>query len=489
MKLSKILTGINYEILGGNDDIIVDELAYDSRRVKENSLFIALVGFNSDGHDYINQAIDKGATAILCERDIQVSREITVVKVNNTRDIFSRVCSNYFDNPEKDLTLIGITGTKGKTTTSFMIKKVLECASLKVGVIGTTGTYYLDKYYSNANTTPESYELYKYMREMVDNDIKYLIMEVSSQALKVGRVKELNFDYAIFTNLTLDHVGKNEHETFLEYVYCKSLLFKQSRIGILNIDDEHYKDMIKDSSCLVYSYGLSNEANLRCDKIEYLHNNDFLGIKIDMKGLVNDSFLVNMPGKFSAYNAMAAISLGHLLNIKSDSIKEGLLEFRVRGRMERVDVSDKFSVFIDYAHNGVSMESILSTVKEYKPKRIVSLFGCGGNRSRDRRYDMGEISGKYADLSVITSDNSRYETFEDIAKDILVGMKKTSGEYIVIPDRREAIKYCIENGREGDVILILGKGHEDYQEINGIKYPFDERVVIKDILEELNEEI
>lgn len=485
MKLNDILRGIEYEVISGNTDITIDNLVYDSRKVKDNSLFIALVGFNSDGHDYIDKAIEMGATAIICERDIKVSNDIVVIKVNNTRDIFCKVCSNYFDNPEKYLTLIGITGTKGKTTTSFMIKKVLESANCNVGVIGTTGTYYLDKYYSNANTTPESYELYKYMRDMVDSGIKYLIMEVSSQALKVGRVKDLIFDYALFTNLTLDHVGTNEHASFEEYVYCKSLLFKQSRIGIFNIDDKHYIDMTKDCNCEVYSYGTSWEASLRCDNIEYLHTNDFLGIKINTCGLVNDTFMVNMPGEFSAYNAMAAISLGCLLNLNVDSIKDGLLNFKVRGRMERVDVSDRYSVFIDYAHNGVSMESILSTVKEYNPKRIVSLFGCGGNRSRDRRYDMGEISGKYADLSVITSDNSRYESFEDIANDILVGMKKTNGKYIIIADRKAAIKYCIENAQDGDVILILGKGHEDYQEINGERHPFDERVVINDIMKEL----
>lgn len=485
MKLNDILKGIEYEVISGNIDITVDNLVYDSRKVKDNSLFIALVGFNSDGHDYIDKAIEMGATAIICERDIVVSNDIVVIKVNNTRDIFCKVCSNYFGNPEKYLALIGITGTKGKTTTSFMIKKVLESANCNVGVIGTTGTYYLDKYYSNANTTPESYELYKYMRDMVDSDIKYLIMEVSSQALKVGRVKDLIFDYAIFTNLTLDHVGTNEHASFEEYVYCKSLLFKQSRIGIFNIDDKHYIDMIKDCNCGVYSYGVSNEASLRCNNIEYLHNNDFLGIKINTSGLVNNTFMVNMPGKFSAYNAMAAISLGCLLNLNVDNIKDGLVNFKVRGRMERVDVSDKYSVFIDYAHNGVSMESILSTVREYNPKRIVSLFGCGGNRSRDRRYDMGEISGKYADLSVITSDNSRYESFEDIANDILVGMKKTDGDYIIIADRKGAIKYCIENAQDGDVILILGKGHEDYQEINGERHPFDERIVINDIMKEL----
>ncbi len=485
MKLNDILKGIECEVVGGSTDITIDNLVYDSRKTTNNSLFIALVGFNSDGHDYIDKAISMGATAIICERDIEVSNDIALVKVKNTRDVFCQVCSNYFGNPEKLLTLIGITGTKGKTTISFMIKKVLESASYKVGIIGTTGTYYLDKYYSNTNTTPESYELYKYMREMVDNGVEYLIMEVSSQALKVGRVKNLIFDYAIFTNLTLDHVGTNEHASFEEYIYCKSLLFKQSRIGIFNIDDKHYIDMTKECSCQVYSYGTSDEASLRCNDIEYLHNNDFLGIKIKTNGLVEDTFMVNMPGKFSAYNAMAAITLGSLLNIDVNSIKDGLLNFKVRGRMERVDVSDKYSVFIDYAHNGVSMESILSTVKEYNPKRIVSLFGCGGNRSRDRRFDMGEVSGKYADLSVITSDNSRYESFDDIAKDILVGMKKTNGKYIIIPDRKEAIKYCIENAQDGDVILILGKGHEDYQEINGERHPFDERVVINDIMKEL----
>lgn len=475
MKLIKILSGIKYEVVKGDIEIEVNNISYDSRKVGKEDAFICLVGASVDGHDYIEKAIESGANTIIVQKDINIDSDVTVIKLEDTRKSLSRLAINYFDNPSSELTTIAITGTKGKTTTSFMIKNILEEDNKKVGVIGTMGVFFGDKHYSTVNTTPESYDIQKYLREMVNDGVKYLVMEVSSQALKVGRVDGMMFDYGVFTNLSEDHIGDNEHKDMEEYIYCKSLLFKMCKNGIFNIDDIHYNEMIKDCTCKVYTFGHNKEANLVIDKVELLRKEHFIGLEMKTSGIVNDVFLVNTPGEFSAYNSACAIIVTTLLGCNIDSIKDALSKVAVRGRVEIVPVSKKYTVIIDYAHNGVSTESILTTMRKYNPKRIVSLFGCGGNRSKDRRYDMGEVSGKYADLSILTEDNSRYEDVNDIINDIEVGIKKTDGKYIKIPDRREAIKYAIDNAEEGDIILILGKGHETYQEKNGERTHFDDR--------------
>ena len=475
MKLIKILSGIKYEVVKGDIEIEVNNISYDSRKVGKEDAFICLVGASVDGHNYIEKAIESGANTIIVQKDINIDSDVTVIKLEDTRKSLSRLAINYFDNPSSELTTIAITGTKGKTTTSFMIKNILEEDNKKVGVIGTMGVFFGDKHYSTVNTTPESYDIQKYLREMVNDGVEYLVMEVSSQALKVGRVDGMMFDYGVFTNLSEDHIGDNEHKDMEEYIYCKSLLFKMCKNGIFNIDDIHYNEMIKDCTCKVYTFGHNKEANLVIDKVELLRKEHFIGLEMKTSGIVNDVFLVNTPGEFSAYNSACAIVVTTLLGCNIDSIKDALSKVAVRGRVEIVPVSKKYTVIIDYAHNGVSTESILTTMRKYNPKRIVSLFGCGGNRSKDRRYDMGEVSGKYADLSILTEDNSRYEDVNDIINDIEVGIKKTDGKYIKIPDRREAIKYAIDNAEEGDIILILGKGHETYQEKNGERTHFDDR--------------
>lgn len=474
MKLIKLLDGIDYTIINGSTDIEISDICYDSRKVKVGALFICLSGSNFDGHDYIDSAIENGAKTVLVEKDIYRD-DITIIKVSSTRRLLSKISINYFDNPIKNMKSIAITGTKGKTTTSFMIKNILEEDNKKVGVIGTMGVFFGDKHYSTVNTTPESYDIQKYLREMVNDGVEYLVMEVSSQALKVGRVDGMVFDYGIFTNLSEDHIGENEHKDMEEYVYCKSLLFKMCKNGIFNMDDNYYHDMIEECTCNIYTYGHDKEASLVIDDVKLLRKENFIGLEMTTSGIVNDKFLVNTPGEFSAYNSACAIVVTYFLGCNIDSIKKALSKVAVRGRVEIVPVSDKYTVIIDYAHNGVSTESILTTMRKYNPKRIISLFGCGGNRSKDRRYDMGEVSGKYADFTIITEDNSRFEDVNDIMNDIEVGIKKTNGKYIKIPDRRTAIGYAIDNAMEGDIILILGKGHETYQEKNGERTHFDDR--------------
>ena len=485
MLLRKILENVEYEVIKGDLDVEINNICYNSKNIKKNDGFIALIGHNMDGHKYIGDAIANGATVIFVEKDINLKEDITIIKLTDTRRTLALLSANLFENPSKKLKMIGITGTKGKTTTTWMIKKILEEDNKTVGVIGTMGVFIKDKHYDLVNTTPESYDIHKYLKEMVDNNIEYAVMEVSSQALKLGRVDGITFDYGIFTNLTHDHIGDGEHSSMEEYIECKSLLFKQSIHGVFNIDDKNYKQMINNCTCDIHTFGYDKNADLHCVKVELLRERDLIGINMTTGGVISDNFKINTPGKFSAYNAMCAILTTNLIGCSIDSMKKALINISVKGRVEPVKISDKFNLLIDYAHNGVSMESILTTIREYNPKRIVTIFGCGGNRSKDRRYEMGEISGKLADFSIITADNSRYEDVNDIINDILIGMHKTNGKYISIPDRKEAIKYSIENAHEGDIILLLGKGHEDYQEINGIRKPFDERVIIKEILNEL----
>lgn len=482
MKLKKILNNIEYELIKGSLDINITDLCYDSRKVTKDCAFICLEGTQVDGHDFIDTAIKKGASTIFIEKDIEVSQPVTVIKLSNTRKDLSLLSINYFDNPASKLTMIGITGTKGKTTTSWMIKNILEEEGKKVGVIGTMGVFIGNNHYETINTTPESYEIQKYLSEMVNQNIEYAIMEVSSQALKVGRVEGMTFDYGIFTNLTKDHIGEGEHENMEDYIYSKSLLFQKSKHGILNIDDKHYQDMTKNNTCDIHTFGKNKEADLIINNIKLLRKEHFIGLELHTKGLIEDTFLVNTPGEFSAYNAISAILTTKLIGCKLESIKKALSKVAVKGRVEIIPVSSKYSVIIDYAHNGISMTNILNTMREYHPKRIVSLFGCGGNRSKTRRYDMGEISGRLSDFTIITEDNSRYEDINDIMNDIEIGLKKANGKYIKIEDRKEAIKYAIENAKEGDIILLLGKGHETYREKNGVREHFDEREVIKEII-------
>ncbi|MBR7042242.1 MAG: UDP-N-acetylmuramoyl-L-alanyl-D-glutamate--2,6-diaminopimelate ligase [Bacilli bacterium] len=485
MTLKELFDGIKYELIKGNMDTMISDIVYDSRKVKDGVLFMAIVGSQIDGHDFVSEAIKNGAKVIVVSKDIEIKEDVTVIKVKDTRKILSKLSLKLFKYPQSKLKTIAITGTKGKTTVSFMIKRILEVAGYKCGLIGTTGIFIGSKMYPAKNTTPESYETIKYMDEMVKKKMDYMVMEVSSQALKYDRVNDIIFDIGVFTNLSQDHIGPNEHDSMEDYISSKAKLFNQCNHGIFNIDDNHFYDMVSGGDASINTYGYDKRADLRVKDIKLVREKKFIGIDLTTDGVIKDTFRVSSPGKFSSYNALAAIMTCYMLGIDTKYMKEALEDFHVRGRVENVHVSDDFTLLIDYAHNGVSTESILSTIREYDPGRIVTIFGCGGNRSKDRRYEMGEMAGKYSDYCIITEDNNRYEEFDDIAKDILVGINKTKCEYTIIPDRKDAIKYAIENGRKGDIIMLIGKGHEDYKEIKGKRYHFDEREVIKEILEEI----
>jgi UDP-N-acetylmuramyl-tripeptide synthetase len=484
MKLEKLLENLKVTVLKGCIDINITDVIYDSRKIKKDCVFVCICGTVRDSHEFIEEAVLKGASAIVIEKDLAVLPDnVTIVKVESSRVALANLSAAYFDYPISKLVSIGVTGTKGKTTTTHMIKSMIEKMGHKVGLIGTNGIIIDNEKLPSEHTTPESYELHEYFAKMVEVGCGYVVMEVSSQGYLMSRVDGITFDYGLFTNITADHIGPTEHKDFEDYLYHKSLLFKNCRVGIVNADDEHAKEILKGNTCdKIYKFGIKNKADYKVDKVEFVYNDNFVGTSFHVSGEINHKAMVNIPGEFNVYNALAAISVCNQLKGDISSAIKSLESIAVEGRMEIIYASKKFSVIVDYAHNAVSMESLLTTLREYKPNRLVCLFGCGGNRSKLRRYDMGEIGGKLADLSIITTDNPRFEKPEDILADIKIGISKTTGEFIEIVDRKKAIHYAVENAKSGDFIVIIGKGHEDYQEIEGVRYPFLDKSVALEAL-------
>ena len=493
MILRELLQRLDYTVVQGSIDVAVTELVFDSRKAVPGCVFVALSGSRADGHAYIPQVVEKGAAVIVGERPVEVPSHVTYLQVENGRVALAELSAAYFGYPAEQLTVVGITGTKGKTTTSNMVKKILEAAGEKAGVIGTNGAFIGQEKYPTVNTTPESYELQKMFRRMVDVGCKYAVMEVSSQGIMMHRVAGFSFDYGMFTNISPDHIGPDEHKDFEEYLEYKSQLLRRCKVCVVNRDDEHFDQIVEKATCQVVTYGLEHEADWTTDRVDYLTKNGFMGIAFHLQGPAVDEadgvkrqqfdVEVGIPGLFNVYNAMAATVLCEQMGMDRAAVCEALKTIRVDGRMEIVHASDKFVALVDYAHNAVSMESLLTTLRDYNPKRLVCIFGCGGNRSKDRRYSMGEIGGRMADLSIITADNSRWEKIEDIMADIRIGMDKTDGAFVEIPDRRDAIYYSIEHAEEGDIIAVIGKGHEDYQEICGVRTHFLDREELEGALE------
>lgn len=488
MLLKDILKDTEHTLVSEGEDIEIENVVYDSRKVTKGSLFIALTGANSDGHKFIGNAIDAGAIAVVVEHDVPILEGVTVIKVENSRKALASIAAAWFGYPAKKLTLIGITGTKGKTTTSYMTYGILKEAGIKCGLIGTIEVIIGDKHIHSLNTTPESYLVQEYFKEMVDAGITHVVMEVSSQALKYHRVEGINYDIGIFTNIEPDHIGAGEHTDFNDYMNAKAKLFKQCKVGIINADAEHLDGILPGHTCEVKTFGLAgkNNPDYAASNTELTKAPGVLGVSFDLThGNENEKINVDMPGAFSVHNALGAIAATRELGISYEAIKAALAKVRVNGRVEIMPVSPHFTVIIDYAHNAMGLESILTTLKAYHPKRLVTVFGCGGNRARDRRFSMGEVSSRLSDLSVVTSDNPRFEEPMDIINDILTGIAKADGKYNVIPDRAEAIKKTILSAKEGDVIVIAGKGHEDYQEIKGVRHHMDDYELVLDAAKEL----
>ena len=499
MKIGKGLEKLPYTVIQGNPDLSVEEVVYDSRQAGPGCVFVCMAGSKVDSHQFMGQVMEQGCRALVVERTLtdeekrQIPADAVVIQVGCSREALAYLSAARFGYPARNMVCIGVTGTKGKTTTTYMIKAVLEAAGEKVGIIGTAGVVIGEKTYPTRNTTPESYELHKYFAQMVEEGCRYLIMEVSSQGLKMHRVDGILFDYGLLTNISRDHIGPDEHADFEEYLYWKSQLLNQCRTGIVNRDDGHFEAVVRQVADTkepdhIYTFGLEQEADFTANHIRFVSEPDFVGVDFHVAAKETPSLevRVNIPGRFNVYNALAAVSVCSFFGLPRESICHGLEHLHVNGRMEIVHTSSRCTVIVDYAHNAVSMESLLMTLREYHPKRLVCVFGCGGNRSKDRRYSMGEIGGRLADLCILTADNSRFERVEDILADIRGSIEKTGGAFIQIPDRREAIAYSIVHAQPGDMIAVIGKGHEDYQEIEGVRYPFLDRQVIQEVIQGLS---
>ncbi len=487
MKLAELLKRLEYCVLQGDFRPEVTSVAFDTRKVTDGACFVCIKGTKFDSHDVAAEAVEKGAKVLIVERAVEVPKDVTVIKTANTRRTLALVSSTFFGEHSKKMKIIGITGTTGKTTTAYMVYNILKDAGYKTGLVGTVEIIIGDEHITASHTTPESYVLQEYLSRMCAAGTEYVVMEVSSQGLKMDRVAGIDFEVGVFTNLEPDHIAPDEHPDFADYLYCKSLLFKMCKTGIGNIDSEHFEEMFKEATCKVITFGTGEKADYRAEDTDLIRENGRLSVAFDaIKDGIADHVRVGIPGLFNMYNALAAYTVCHTLGVDTKTIKTSLSKTKVRGRVEPVEVSKKFMVLLDYAHNGMSLESLLKSLRAYGPKRLVCLFGCGGNRAKDRRYDMGEVSAKLADVTIVTSDNPRFEEPMDIINDIITGINKAKGKYTAIPDRKEAITYCLKNAKEGDVIVVAGKGHEDYQEIKGVKYPMDDRKMIEEAAHELN---
>ena len=484
MKLNELLDEMNYQFIQGHLDEEVSQIDYDSRTVQSGSLFVCIPGAKVDGHSFIDQVIQKGAKVIVIEHPVEYQEGITYLLVDNARKALALLSCAFFHHPSRQMKVIGITGTKGKTTTSYMVASILEKAHKKVGIIGTIGSIVNGEFRKTKNTTPESFELQKLMHEMVEAGCEYCVMEVSSQGLMLDRVTGIDFDIGVFTNLSPDHIGENEHRSFEHYMSCKKQLFQMCRIGLFNKDDEHYLDMIDRAHCQIQTYSIDQESDLQAFNINLYRQDNILGVTFDTNGVISASFQTNTPGKFSVYNSLVAIMICHLLDIDVPYIQEALKQVSVKGRVEMVPVPRPYTVFIDYAHNALSFDSILSTMSEYHPHRIYCVYGLGGHRDVHRRYGAGEIVAKYHAFSILTADNPRGESVQKICQDIIEGINKENGEYIVIEDRQQAIHYALEHAEAHDIILCLGKGHEDYQILDEEPLPFSERQIIEEYFQQ-----
>ncbi len=486
MRLRNLLENLEYEVICGNVDVKINKIAYNTKKVSEGNVFVCMRGYEFDSHKSVREIVSLGAVAVVVENTSNIStemcRRLTVIKVGSTRKALAIMSANFFCSPQKKLTIVGITGTSGKTTTAYMVKELLENLGVKTGIIGTIEAYDGKNTYQTVNTTPESYEILHYMNEMINNGCRCVVMEVSSQALKLDRVYGITFDYGVFTNISPDHIGGREHESFEEYISCKMKLVDMCRQIIVNKDDEILKAITMQPARRITTVSVKDVANYRACDIRYIRNKEKLGMSYTLcKHNVN----LQMSGIFNVYNSLMALAVVNEMlcnSVCAFSKMTGIISgIKVKGRLQYVKNKCGKGIIVDYAHNGYSMEKLLTEIKKYEHGRLIVIFGCGGNRARSRRYEMGRVAAKYADISIITTDNPRWEEPQAIIRDIERGYEREGNKRaikIVVPDRREAIKKALSIAGDNDLILLIGKGHENYQEIKGIKYPLNEAELI-----------
>jgi len=480
MQLKKLVQDIDHQWIG-QTDIEINEIEYDSRKVKKGDLFCCIVGTFSDGHGYAQQAVDAGAAALLVQRQLPVA--IPQIVVPNTRIAMAEMAATMYGHPEREMKMVGITGTNGKTTTTYMVKSIAERAGEKVGLIGTIRNMIGDQVIHTERTTPESVDLFRLLREMKQENVDVVVMEVSSHSLDQHRVHGILFDAAEFTNLTQDHL--DYHKTFENYFEAKKKLFYQSKAAVINLDDPYAGRFMDGLTIPVTTFGVRERADILASEIEITTR----GVQFDLRTPGGDTKMnIPIPGLFSVFNAMGAVGIALQLGYPMSCIKSGLEDMHsVSGRLERLDTKEKgFSVFLDYAHTPDALENILKTVKTFARARVITVFGCGGDRDRAKRPIMGEVAGRFSDMLVVTSDNPRTEDPLSILEAIEEGVKKSGCDYVMIEQRRDAIQHALTIANKDDIIVIAGKGHENYQEINGVKYHFDDKEIVEELINDMN---
>lgn len=480
MKLSAVMKNIDYTVLQGNDDIEIEKIVYDSRQTEKDDVFVCISGFKVDGHNFASGAVEKGAKVVIVEKKIDLPKDVTVLKVENNRIALAQMGANYYNEPSKKMNLIGVTGTNGKTSTTYIIKSVLDRIDHKVGIIGTIENRIGDEVIHTERTTPESLEVQKLFREMYEEHVTDIVMEVSSHALDLHRVDCCDFDIAIFTNLTQDHL--DYHKTMENYKLAKAMLFERTNKAVINIDDPAREYMVSVSKGKVITTAIEKDADLKAEKIKITA--DGVSFVLDYKGKEYPVHL-NIPGKFSIYNALGSIGACLFMDIPMKTIIEGIGAIAgVKGRFQSIKSPKGANAVVDYAHTPDGLENILKTAKEFVEGRIITVFGCGGDRDRTKRPIMGEIAGKLSDYCIITSDNPRSEEPNAIILDVEEGTKRTNCPYVKIVDRREAIFTAVKMSQKGDLVVVAGKGHENYQIFADKTIHFDDAEVVAEAFEE-----
>lgn len=474
--LSNLLSDIPYTLIQGSLETMVVGIQDNSKEVGTGDLFLAVQGTGVDSHQFIPMALAQGASVIVVEREVEISGDVTVIMVPSSREGLALLSRAYFGYPDTKLTTVAITGTCGKTTVSYILRRILEENGDKVGLVGSMGCQVEGATYKTNNTTPSAYDLYRFLRMMVDCGCHYAVIEVSSQGIMMGRVHGLTFDYGIFTNLSVDHIGTNEHANYEEYRHYKSLFFTHCKHGIINADSRDFDYITSKATCPLTTYGIeATQADYLARDLSYLVEASHLATGFTLTGGLSGDFSINMAGKFSAYNALSALVASHLLGVSREKIEQGLRTVSVEGRAEIASYRNGYKVIIDYAHNLEEITNLIETISHYDYNKMLCVFGCGGNRPKARRYDFGKAIGAFADLCIITEDNPRFESFDEINEEIIRGLAETNGQYTIVKDRKEGIAHAVSLAQDRDIILLVGKGHENYQEICGVKYPWSEK--------------
>ena len=485
MKLSDLARACAQYVTERRGDCEVLLPCMDSRKKTERGLFFCISGARFDAHDYAAQAVQNGAAALVVERFLPL--DVPQLLVTDTRLAFGPMCAELYGHPARQMKMVGITGTKGKTTTSYMLKSICEQAGFKCGLVGTTGNMIGEKHIPSSKTTPDPIDLMRDLNEMVQAGVQVVVMEVSAHALDMHRLDGMTFECGCYTNLSQDHL--DYFGTMENYFQCKKAFFTSgmAKNAAINADDERAAELLRDVTIPHMTYGIAAEADLFARDIEITEN----GVSFELR-LRNAEYIqinLRMTGMFNVYNALSAAACALILGVSPENVRAGLESIRsVPGRIEMLPTNTPYRVILDYAHAPDALSNILRTCRTFTKKRLIALFGCGGDRDKGKRPIMGRIGGELADLCILTSDNPRTEDPMEILREIEEGIKETTGEYVVIENRRDAIRHALEIGREGDIIVLCGKGHETYQETMGVKRPFDEKVVVQELLTELRGE-